>query len=81
MAEEDLDGWLAQAREAWVSTAPSYVQHDVPLLDGHLRDWHDRGMTVTMFREALEIAFTQHGVTKRNALPYAFGIVRRRLND
>lgn len=81
MAEDDLDNWLAEAHEAWQHTAPSYVQHDVALLDGHLRDWHARGMTVTMFREALEIAFSQHGVTKRNALQYAFGIVRRRLND
>jgi hypothetical protein len=78
---DEVEDWIAEAQEIWHTVAPSYVHGDVRLLDGELRDWHARGMTIPMFREALEIAFTQHGVTKRNALAYAFGIVRRRLNE
>ena len=72
---------IAEAHAVWRDLAPRDVQHDIKLLDGHLRERLERGMTVEMFREALEVAFSQPGVTKRNALAYAFGIVRRRLEQ
>lgn len=75
----DDDDLVIEAREAWEMTAPGYVKQDVKVLDGELRDWIERGMTPKMFREALEMAFANRDVTKRNALAYAFGIVRRRM--
>jgi hypothetical protein len=71
--------FLIECLVAWKEIAPSYVQATVRPLAGHLRDLHAAGATSLQFREALEIAFQQPGVTKRAALSYAYGIVRRQL--
>ena len=66
---------------AWESIAPSYVKHGTLPLAGDLRALHAAGATSLQFREALEVAFAQPGVTKRSALRYAYGIVRRQLRE
>ena len=78
---ETVGVFLASCFAAWESIAPSYVKHETVPLAGHLRELHAAGATSLQFREALEVAFAQPGVTKRSALQYAYGIVRRQLRE
>lgn len=65
---QDFDTWLEAVLKVWAQTAPSYVQHDVKPLKGHLRAVNAAGITPEQFREALEIAFVVPGQTQRSAL-------------
>lgn len=78
---EDFEQWEADARAVWERIAPSYVKHDVPLPTGYLRELFDLGARVDQFEEALELAFDSPNVTKRWAIYYALGIVRRLVGD
>lgn len=76
-----VDDFISACMDAWGEVAPSYVQATQRPLAGHLRDLHAQGATAVQFREAIEMAFARRGVLKREALRYAYGIIRRQLRE
>lgn len=69
------------ALDAWIATAPSYVYTHQNPLDGKLRALHEQGVTVDQFREAIELAFANKNIERRKCLFYAYGIIKRQLEE
>lgn len=76
-----VDVFIAVCMDSWQKVAPSYVQATQRPIVGHLRELHAEGATARQFHEALEMAFAKRGVLKREALRYAYGIVRRQVRE